>query len=109
MAFRVLAASHGRFGAVMPGRRGRRRRSRQIAAREAANQAHRNFELGRDQHGRVKTLSLPDPKEFVMPTPNAGEGEAISSPAAWQRHDGQLNIPTPNNAAAVCYAQLKTK
>jgi lambda family phage portal protein len=79
---------------------------RQIAAREAASQAPK-LELGRDQHGRVKTLSLPDPKEFVMPTPNAGEGEADFITRCMANETMVNEYPETEQRAAVCYAQLK--
>jgi lambda family phage portal protein len=81
---------------------------RQIAAREAASQAPK-LELGRDQHGRVKTLSLPDPKEFVMPTPNAGEGEADFITRCMANDTMVSEYPDTEQRAAVCYAQLKNK
>jgi lambda family phage portal protein len=81
---------------------------RQIASREAANNAPK-LELGRDQHGRVKTLSLPDPKEFVMPAPNAGEGEADFITRCMANDTMVDEYPDTEQRAAVCYAQLKTK
>ena len=81
---------------------------RQIAAREAGNNAPK-LELGRDQHGRVRTLSLPDPKEFVMPTPSGNEGEADFITRCMANETMVNEYPETEQRAAVCYAQLKTK
>jgi lambda family phage portal protein len=81
---------------------------KRMAAKEAASNAPR-MTLERDNHGRLRSLSLPDPTELVMPTPGAGEGEKDFLSRCMADDTMISEYPDSTQRAAVCYAQLKTK
>jgi lambda family phage portal protein len=81
---------------------------KRMAAKEAASNAPR-MTLERDNHGRVRSLSLPEPTELVMPTPSAGENEKDFVSRCMADDTMISEYPDSTQRAAVCYAQLKTK
>jgi hypothetical protein len=81
---------------------------KRMAAKEAANNAPR-MTLERDNHGRLRSLSLPDPTELVMPTPSAGESEKDFLSRCMADDMMISEYPDSTQRAAVCYAQLKSK
>jgi lambda family phage portal protein len=81
---------------------------KRMAAKEAASNAPR-MTLERDNHGRLRSLSLPDPTELVMPTPSAGESEKDFLSRCMADDTMISEYPDSTQRAAVCYAQLKSK
>ena len=79
---------------------------KRMAAKEAASNAPR-MTLERDNHGRLRSLSLPDPTELVMPTPSAGESEKDFLSRCMADDTMISEYPDSTQRAAVCYAQLK--
>jgi lambda family phage portal protein len=80
---------------------------KRMAAKEAASNAPR-MTLERDNHGRLRSLSLPDPTELVMPTPSAGESEKDFLSRCMADDTMISEYPDSTQRAAVCYAQLKS-
>jgi lambda family phage portal protein len=83
-------------------------KARRIAAKEAASKTE-TMTLQRDAHGRVASLSLPSPTEFVIPSPTVGESEKDFIPRCMADDTMLAEFPDTTERAAVCYAQLKTK
>jgi lambda family phage portal protein len=83
-------------------------KARRIAAKKAASKA-KTMTLQRDAHGRVASLSLPSPTEFVIPSPTGGESEKDFIPRCMADDTMLAEFPDTTERAAVCYAQLKTK
>jgi lambda family phage portal protein len=81
---------------------------KRMAAKEAASNAPR-MTLERDNHGRLRSLSLPDPAELVMPTPSAGESEKDFVSRCMADDTMISEYPDSTQRAAVCYAQLKNQ
>jgi lambda family phage portal protein len=81
---------------------------KRMAAKEAASNAPR-MTLERDNHGRLRSLSLPDPTELVMPTPSAGESEKDFLSRCMADDTMISEYPDSTQRAAVCYAQLKNQ
>jgi lambda family phage portal protein len=81
---------------------------KRMAAKEAASNAPR-MTLERDNHGRLRSLSLPDPTELVMPTPSAGENEKDFVSRCMADDTMISEYPDSTQRAAVCYAQLKNQ
>jgi hypothetical protein len=79
---------------------------KRMAAKEAASNAPR-MTLERDNHGRLRSLSLPDPTELVMPTPSAAESEKDFLSRCMADDTMISEYPDSTQRAAVCYAQLK--
>jgi hypothetical protein len=63
----------------------------------------------RDAHGRVASLSLPSPTEFVIPSHTGGESEKDFVARCMADDTMLAEFPDTTERAAVCYAQLKTK
>ena len=80
---------------------------KRMAAKEAASKAPR-MTLERDDHGRIRALSLPQPTELVMPTPSAGESEKDFIGRCMANDTMVSEYPDSQQRAAVCYAQLKS-
>ena len=83
-------------------------KARRIAAKEAASKA-KTMTLQRDAHGRVASLSLPSPTEFVIPSPTGSESEKDFVARCMSDDTMLAEYPDTTQRAAVCYAQLKTK
>ena len=84
------------------------KKTKQIAAKQAASRAPQ-MQLNRDAHGRIKSLSLSDPNEYVMPTPSNGEKAADFISRCMADETMLDEYPDTQQRTAVCYAQLKTK
>jgi lambda family phage portal protein len=83
-------------------------KARRISAKEAAKKGL-NMKFQRDAHGRVASLSLPSPTEFVIPSPTGGESEKDFVARCMADDTMLAEFPDTTERAAVCYAQLKTK
>jgi hypothetical protein len=83
-------------------------KARRISAKEAAKKGL-NMKFQRDAHGRVASLSLPSPTEFVIPSHTGGESEKDFVARCMADDTMLAEFPDTTERAAVCYAQLKTK
>jgi hypothetical protein len=77
-----------------------------IAAREAAAKIER-MTLERDAHGRLRAFGIPQPTEFVLPTPNLGESENDFIGRCMGSDTMIAEFPDPEQRSAVCYTQLR--
>ena len=64
--------------------------------------------LERDAHGRATAFSFQEPTQFVMPTPNAGEGEEYFISRCMGDELMVSEYPDNEQRAAVCYSQLRS-